>query len=186
MTRQIAFLRAINVGGRNVSMSVLKREFERLGLREVDSFIASGNIIFKADGRPVEALAHRIETGLRAALGYDVDAFIRSEAEVAAIARYRPFSAAAMARATALNVGFLTAPLPPPARRTLQALATEIDAFHAHDREIYWMCQQKQSESTFSNAIMERALKVRATFRGINTITRLAARLAPAESKGAR
>ena len=178
MRRYIAFLRAINVGGRNVSMRVLKAEFERLGFREVDTFIASGNIIFKTRSGSTAALERRIEKALRTVLGYEVATFVRTDAEVTAIAEYQPFAPADMARALAMNVGFVAAPILPQARRALQALATDVDAFHVHDREVYWMCQRKQSESTFSNVVMERALTVRATFRGMNTISRLAARLA--------
>jgi uncharacterized protein (DUF1697 family) len=51
-----------------------------------------------------------------------------------------------------------------------------VDAFRASGREVWWLCQVKQSESTFSNAVFEKALKVKATFRGFNTLQRLAAK----------
>lgn len=177
MTRYVAFLRAINVGGRNVTMSVLAREFERIGLADVETFIASGNVIFSAQARSTEALESRIEQALQSRLGYDVATFVRTEDEVRAVSRYRPFPEPDMQRAVALNVGFVAAPLSPAARRLLQSLSTDIDAWRAHRREIYWMCLRKQSESTRSNAVLERTLKVRATFRGLNTIARLASRL---------
>ncbi len=47
MTRYVAFLRAINVGGRTVAMRELTRIFERLGFSDVGTFIASGNVIFR-------------------------------------------------------------------------------------------------------------------------------------------
>jgi len=46
MLRYIAFLRAINVGGRNVSMAELRRLFQELGADQVETFIASDNVIF--------------------------------------------------------------------------------------------------------------------------------------------
>ena len=46
MPRLIAFLRAINVGGHTVTMMKLRKEFEALGLQDVETFIASGNVIF--------------------------------------------------------------------------------------------------------------------------------------------
>ena len=103
--------------------------------------------------------------------------FVRSEAEIAAIARYQPFDAARIAAAPTLCVGFLAAPLDAAAQKLLMTLRTEIDDFHG--REMYWLCTRKQTESKFSNARFERALKVRATFRGLNTIARLAEKLAP-------
>jgi len=43
-------------------------------------------------------------------------------------------------------------------------------------RELYWRTAGGQSDSTLTNALFERTLKGRATFRNINTVTRLAAR----------
>jgi hypothetical protein len=83
-------------------------------------------------------------------------------------------------------VGFVGEPLSPSARRVLQSLGTDIDSFHTHDREVYWMCLRKQSESKISNVVLERALGIRSTFRGINTITRLAGKLAGLTERGGR
>ena len=55
-------------------------------------------------------------------------------------------------------------------------MKTGIDDFHVHGREVYWLCLNNQSGSTFSNVKFERALKVRATFRGVNTVAKLAAK----------
>jgi uncharacterized protein (DUF1697 family) len=179
MPRYVAFLRAINVGGHHVlSMGELKRIFERLGFEDVATFIASGNVIFRTAIRSAEAVERRIERGLAEALGSDVTTFLRTAEEVAAIARYRPFPKAAMRTAAALNVAFVAAPPSPAGRRAVQALTTDVDTFHVRGREIYWMCLNKQSESKFSNAALERALKGQSTIRGVNTLVRLAEKLA--------
>jgi uncharacterized protein (DUF1697 family) len=176
MPRLIAFLRAINVGGHTVSMARLKKEFEAVGVREVETFIASGNVIFTTRATDGAALTRRIEARLRAALGYEVATFIRTGAEVAAIARYRPFASTEIETCAAFGVGFLDAPLDAGGARALMAFKTEIDDFHTNGREVYWLCRRRQSESRFTNMNMERALKIRATFRGMNTVTRLAAK----------
>ncbi len=93
MPRFVAFLRAVNVGGRVVKMGELRTLFESLGLRSVETFIASGNVIFESNGRSVPSLERRIEDHLRKALGYEVKTFVRTDAEVAAIAKYKPFRA---------------------------------------------------------------------------------------------
>jgi uncharacterized protein (DUF1697 family) len=98
--------------------------------------------------------------------------------EVAAIARYKPFTEAQRQSAGALCVGFLTEPLKAEGRKSLMALKTEIDDFHLHGREVYWLCRKKQSESTFSNVRFEKVLNARTTFRGVNTIVKLAAKYA--------
>jgi uncharacterized protein (DUF1697 family) len=178
VARQIAFLRAINVGGHRVTMGDLARVFERLGFRDVQTFIASGNVIFSGGRGSVPALERRIERALEAALGYEVATFIRSDAEVATVARYRPFETAAMAQALSLNVGFTSVPLTAEQRRVLASLETANDAFHVNGREIYWKILSRQSESVVSNAVIERALRIRSTFRGAKTIEKLAAKLA--------
>ncbi|MGC2505640.1 MAG: hypothetical protein WA369_03200, partial [Candidatus Acidiferrales bacterium] len=65
------------------------------------------------------------------------------------------------------------------AQNLLMAMRTDADDFHVHNREMYWLCTRKQTESKFSNARFERTLKLSATFRGLNTIARLAEKYAP-------
>jgi len=160
-----------------VTMGALKKEFERLGFSDVETFIASGNVIFRSSSKSTPALERKIEAALAKALGYDVSTFIRTDAEVLAIAKHSAFPAARVARAAALNVGMTAAALSPAARKALDGLSSEIDVFHVNGREVYWLCQKKQSDSKFSNALLEKTLKTRSTFRGINTMVRLAARL---------
>lgn len=178
--RLIAFLRAINVGGHLVTMARLRGEFEALGFTGVETFIASGNVIFSARSKDLAALEKTIEARLEAALGYQVATFVRTVADVAAVAGYRAFPAARIRSAGAYCVGFLAAPLDAAGVKRLMAFKTDIDDFHTQGREVYWLCKTAQSDSTFTNAGMERALKIRATFRGINTVVRLAAKHGPA------
>jgi hypothetical protein len=63
-----AFLRAINVGGHTVTMAALRQEFEALDLKDVETFIASGNVIFSAPSGNRAALARKIEGHLQSAL----------------------------------------------------------------------------------------------------------------------
>jgi uncharacterized protein (DUF1697 family) len=181
MPRLIAFLRAINVGGRNVTMAELRGVFEALGLKEVETFIASGNVIFASASKDIEALQRKIESQLLRSLGYEVKAFLRTVSEVAAIARYKPFNESQLKSATALNVAFLAGPLDAAAEKSLLALRTEIDDFHVQGREVYWLCKVRQSDSKFSNTRFERMLNTRATWRNINTVARLTARYGSSE-----
>jgi uncharacterized protein (DUF1697 family) len=176
MPRYIAFLRAINVGGHTIKMDVLRQQFEALGLANVETFIASGNVVFETTPKNVRALEKTIEQQLRTAFGYEVATFIRTNADLAAIARYQPFPPSALKAAQALNVAFVTEPLDAAAQKKLLALKTDIDNFHVHGREIYWLCKKKQSESTFSNAVLEKTIGRSSTIRGINTIQKMAAK----------
>ncbi len=175
MSRCIAFLRAINVGGRFVKMDALKAQFEALGLNDVSTFIASGNVIFETRSRDMAALERKIEKQLHTGFGFEVQTFVRSAAEVAAIAAYRPFDESALTSAASFVVGFIARPLDAAQQSTLSGFNSTLDAFQVQGREVYWMSRNKQSESTFSNAVFERALGLRATFRGMNTVQRIAA-----------
>ena len=179
MIRYIAFLRAINVGGHTVKMDTLRAIFESLGLARVETFIASGNVIFETPAKDSKALESRIGERLKEELEYEVAVFLRTDAELAAIADYMPFKKSESDQAAALNVAFLADPLDSALKRKLMTLKTDIDDFHVHGREIYWLCQKKQSESTFSNAVLERTLGVQATLRGINTICKMADKYTP-------
>ena len=174
MGRTFAFLRAINVGGHTVTMERLRELFEQLGLGHVETFIASGNVVFDRGSQDEKALGKRIEKHLHQSLGYEVVTFLRTEQELATLVKGCPFAEAEVAAARALNVALVQAPLTREAETRLQALRTELDAFRPSGREVWWLCQAKQSESTFSNAVFEKALGLKATFRGFNTLQRLA------------
>ena len=181
MPRFIAFLRAINVGGHTVKMDELRRLFESMGFARVETFIASGNVVFEATSKNAKALEKKIEKRLKEALGYEVATFIRTDAELADIANYQPFRPSELEAAVALNIAFLADPLDGESKQKLMALRTDIDDFHAHGREIYWLCRRKQSESTFSNAVLEKTLSRPSTLRGANTVKQMAAKYPPLE-----
>lgn len=176
MPRFVAFLRAINVGGHTVTMQTLRTEFQALGFGGVETFIASGNVVFETKTVAGSALERRIAGRLERTLGYEVATFVRTGDELTAIARREPFAAADRAGAGALVVGFLAEPLSPAGRKALASLRTDIDDFVLAGREVYWLCRKKQSESLFSNLVFERATGVRTTFRSVTTVTRLAAK----------
>ena len=184
MPRHLAFLRAINVGGHTVRMSALRALFEALGFRRVETFIASGNILFDAAARNTGPLEARIERHLKDALGYAVATFLRSPAEVAAIAAYRPFGDADPAAAGgALMVGFLKAPPSADAEHRVLTLRAETDDFHVHGRELYWLARGGVGTSPVGGARLERALGAPATFRNVTTVRRLALKVADAAAE---
>jgi uncharacterized protein (DUF1697 family) len=176
MPRFIACLRAINVGGHTVKMDALRQHFESLGFSDVETFIASGNVIFESPSKNTKSLETSIEDKLRDALGYEVAVFLRTDAELAEISDYVPFRPPDLAAAAALNIAFLKESLADASVKKLLSLQTDIDDFRVHGREVYWLCRKKQSESTFSNAVLEKALGIKSTLRGVNTIQKMAAK----------
>jgi uncharacterized protein (DUF1697 family) len=174
MPKYIAFLRAINVGGHTVKMDALRRLFESMGFSGVETFIASGNVIFEASEGKTGSFEKKIETGLHAALGYEVSTFIRTPAELQGIAAHQSFKKSQLDAAAALNIAFVSDSLDDAAAKKLMACKSGIDDFHIHGREIYWLCLKKQSESKFSNAVLEKTIGRRSTLRGVGTIQKMA------------
>ena len=81
--------------------------------------------------------------------------------------------------AAALNVAFLEGPLDAGATGALGRWQSETDVLRVLGRELYWLCRERQSDSKFSNAVLERAIKRRATIRTLSTLTKLAAKYPP-------
>jgi len=178
LTRCIAFLRAVNVGGRVVKMDALRAEFEAIGMSNVETFIASGNVSFDTLARDLCGLEQKIEARLKAAFGFEIDTFARTAQELAAMVEHVAFDPSHVAEASTHVVGFLRSTLDEAALKTIMGFSTEVDRFHVHGRELHWVSRQKQSESRFSNAVFERSLRMRSTFRSISTLRKLHVKLA--------
>jgi uncharacterized protein (DUF1697 family) len=177
MPLHVAFLRAINVGGRVVKMDKLRALFEALGFSNVATFIASGNVIFQSPIKKTQTLEATIDAHLLESLGYTVGSFIRSPAELAAIVSHRPFSIADLAaEGNSLHIGFLAAAPDAHARKKLRALRTEVDEFHVNGREFYWLCRIKVNESKITGKMIEKALGMPSTMRNVTTVKKLAAK----------
>jgi uncharacterized protein (DUF1697 family) len=176
MPRYVAFLRAVNVGGRIVKMEELRGLFAAAGFSNVETFIASGNVIFDTRAKPGPALEGKIEEALRNALGYDVPTFVRSLEEVAAAAGRSLFPEKEVAAAGALLVGLLKPPVDPAAGKRLNAIDPTQHTFKIVGSELYWLCKVRQSETRLTPAQIERALGGATTMRAISSIRKLAAK----------
>jgi len=139
-------------------MEVLRQLFESMGFSKVATFIASGNVIFVTSTQSISRLVKRIEKRLEEALGYEVAAFIRTEAELAEIANYKPFPQSKFDTAAGFNIIFLADTVDENSKEKVMALRTDTDEFHVHGREIYWLRRQRQSGSTFSTVPLEKTL----------------------------
>ncbi len=183
MPRYVALLRAINVGGGTVTMTELCRLLEPLGLTDVRTFIASGNVIFESTARSASALERRIERHLADALGYEVETFLRTPAELAGVAAHPVFPKRRLATPdSSLYVMFLKSALAPPAATAVIALRTTHDEFHVNGREVYWFARAKLSQTLVNGTALAKALGVSTTMRNITTVRKLAALTASAVS----
>jgi uncharacterized protein (DUF1697 family) len=176
MPRYVAFLRAVNVGGRIVKMTQLKSIFESLGLANVETFIASGNVIFSTKSTSVSTLVSKIEKGLKSELDYDVPVFLRTDAEIANMVerRFAAFDEAAVSAAHSLNIGMLHEPLGKAGIQAMKAFDTGTESFLTDGSEIHMLLHSPVITSKFSLTKFEKALGVQTSFRNVNTIERLA------------
>ncbi len=177
MPKYVAFLRAINVGGHTVKMDYLRSLFEGIGFANVETFIASGNVIFDSKSRNTMSLEQTIEKHLRTILGYEVRTFVRATSELAELADFKPFSEAELnAAGNTLYVGFLADKPSNEAKKKVMSLSGPTDDFAVRGRELYWLIRTSFSESTVSGGLLEKTLGMPATLRNVNTVRRIAAK----------
>lgn len=178
MQRYVAFLRGMNLGGRRIKNEELRRHFEAMGLKDVATFRASGNVIFAAPKREAESkLASWVEAELDERLGYDVPVFLRGAEEIQAIAAQRPFPAKAIERSKGkLQVSLLKKKPTAAAKKQVLALASDEDLLAIEERELFWLPSGGLLESDLDLKTVERLLGLD-TRRTMGTIEQIAARV---------
>ncbi len=174
MQRYIAFLRGINLGKRRLPMSQLKILFEKLGFDEVETFIASGNVVFSSRVLEAGHLESRIARHLEASLAYEVDTFVRTAGEVTRIGRAKIFPEDGQEGIT-IHVGFFQQKLAPEVARKLAAVRTNEDEFRVIGREYYWRYRGiRTSESKVWTLPEMRALRLpTSTMRNMSCVRKL-------------
>jgi uncharacterized protein (DUF1697 family) len=174
MPQHVAFLRAINVGGRQATRDQLCSCLEELGFSDVATFRASGNVIFAATPEPAARMKARIEEGLAAALGFEVVVFLRSAAQVNAIAKHKAFDPKLIVGPTGkLQVALLPAKPPARARDQALALATDQDRLAIKGSELYWLPSGGTQKSELDVKALEKLVGPW-TMRTIGTIEQIA------------
>ena len=176
MSRYVALLRAINVGGHVVKMEKLRALFEELDFSDVETVIASGNVLFSSSVRNASALEETIERHLQRALGYEVTTFVRTPAEMATIAGFDPFPGEVREGHT-LSVAFLKRDPGRQVAERLHGMRTDYDELLLRGRELYWLARGRMTDSKVWKTPMEKVLGGPATSRNITTVRRLATRL---------
>lgn len=185
MTRYIALLRGINVGGHRVKMDRLRAIFESLDVDDVSTFIASGNVAFSSEEADVEALAARIEAHLEAELGYAVATFLRTTSRLAEVAELSWPDALEWPSGSDPDSGshyvtFLRAAADEDLRAALSGLESADDVFRFEGREVHWLVRGKVSESALFGGALEKVMRtVPNTMRNMTSVRRMAAKYGP-------
>jgi len=177
MSKHVAFVRGINLGRRRrVSGADLRSLFDAMGFVDVTTFRTSGNIVFSGGGESRAKMADRIERGLTEALGWEVTIFLRTAAEIRAIAARQPFpSALVEASRGKLQVMVLSSKPSARAQREVLALATGEDRLVFGDRELYWLPSTGTRDSALDLGSIE-GLVGPTTMRTKGTVEQLVAK----------
>lgn len=160
MPRHAAFLRAVNLGARRrASGADLRAAFESAGLVDVSTFRASGNVAFTAGRASALALRSRIEAALAETLGFEVTVFLRTAAQMRALAEHRPFPPEVVdTTAGKVQVALLAGSPAAGRRREVLARATGEDRLAFGRRELYWLPKAGTQGSSLDLVAVERLI----------------------------
>jgi uncharacterized protein (DUF1697 family) len=174
LTAYVAMLRGVNVGGNALKMEWLRKACEDIGLRDVRTYVQSGNIVF-ISRMSAPKLASMLKATVDVHVRLPVTVVVRSSAEMAKIVAGNPFPGQKGVDIAKLHVTFLAkAPLGPALDR-LDALAGSRDQYRLAGSEIYLHCPLNYGETKLSNTAIEKALGVGATTRNWKTVMTLLA-----------
>ena len=170
--KYVAFLRAINVGSHIVKMDQLRDIFETMDFDNVETFIASGNVIFDSRNKSPALLEKKIGTQLQQALGYEVKTFIRTLEELADVTRQLKSKDTGQ-QGNIIYVGFMAVTPDKILIKKLQQMSDKINDFRVHNREAYWLRRTSLGDSQYSMALIEKTLKTPITFRNVTTVRKI-------------
>ena len=172
MNTKIAILRGINVGGkRKILMTDLKSLCEKLGLKNVKTYIQSGNLIFNSD-RKNSDIENDLEKAITQKFGFDVLVIVRTEKELEISISNNPF----FNNNADINQLHLTFLKEKPKKCNFEKTLTnnyESDKFKIDDKDVFILCTGKYHESKLTNNFFEKQLKVGATTRNWKTVLKL-------------
>jgi uncharacterized protein (DUF1697 family) len=170
----ISMLRGVNVGGHKmVKMDALCALCGSLGLRDVETYVQSGNVIFRTEGRDLVRLSKRIEDGIEKSFGFHSDVILRTPAELRDVVKKNPFAARRGIDPKRLAVTFLAGDPGKEAREKLLAIKAEPEELRIEGRELYIYYANGMARPKLTWPIMEKALKTSGTSRNWNTVTKL-------------
>ena len=175
MTRYIALLRGINVGGiRKILMNDLRHLFISLDFSDAITYIQSGNVIFRSASREdTTKLANRIEQSIFKSFGFEVPVIVITSEELEKAISENPFLKQENPDIERLLITFLKETPEPDRIEKLKSYDDSPNRFQIVDNNIFLYCQGKYSESKLGNNLFESKLKVPATTRNWKTVLML-------------
>ena len=175
MITYIAFLRAINVGGQKlIKMEVLRQIFESLGLKNVRTYIQSGNIIFDSTSTNSTALTRKIEKKLKDVTGHEVTVILRELSEIEGLVKQNPFGKIKPGSDAVLFVVFLSAMPATKQNVPFVSKPENLEVLTIKDGAAFVVSRRKKNGLFgYPNNFVEKQLGVSGTTRNWSTVNKI-------------
>ena len=174
METYITLLRGINVSGqKKIKMARLKELLNSSGFKNVQTYIQSGNLVFKHPAADPLSIANKIKKGIDQEWGYDVEVLVMPRDSFEGILQKSPYSLKDEADTKRLYFVFMYDLPDKDATIELNRLKFEGEEFTITDHSIYLICLNGYGKAKCNNNFFEKKLKVRATTRNLNTVQTL-------------
>lgn len=174
MTKYIAILRGINVGGhRKIRMADLREMLQKIGFTNIQTYIQSGNVVFNTEGKEKQhAISSRIEKQILETYGFIVPVVVRTAKEIKQAVAVNPFLKEGIA-IEQLYLTFLKEIPAPEGLEKIKIYDYSPDRFEIINNNVFGFCSGKYSDSKYTNTFFEKKLKVAATTRNWKTVLKL-------------
>ena len=167
-------LRGVNVGGRNmIKMDALKALCVSLKLKDPQTYVQSGNVIFSSGEKDLAKLTKRIQDAIEKAHGFRPGVMLRTAADLKDVVARNPFAKRSGIEPGKLIVNFLADDPGKQAREKALAIKIGPEEMHLIGREAYIYFPNGQGRSKFPWAAIERTLMTSATGRNWNSVTKM-------------
>ncbi len=171
MYHYIALLRGINVSGHKlIKMAELKEILVNIGFRDVQTYIQSGNVVFKSEETSIPDMELFIMSGISGKYGFYVEVMVRTVNEFSRIVETNPFPDA---EGNKLYITFFRNALQNIPFEELNKVKSASEVYLFQDRIMFLYCPEGYGLTKLSNPFIEKKLKTVATTRNMNTIVKL-------------
>lgn len=174
MTRYVALLRGINVGGKNlIKMTDLKACFEALGFQDVSTYIQSGNVLFSTARSDQTKLTKLIEEAISKTFNYQSRVVIRSNKRLKEIIAHAPKSFGSEPAIYRYDVLFLKEPLTAEEAMKSVFIKEGVDEAFSWKGVLYFSRLISKATQSHLNRIASMPVYQSMTLRNWNTTTKL-------------